>query len=370
MKKQQQGHVLLMLVIMVLLSGVGAASLLESRTYQQQLKLQQQARQTETLQQIRSSLLGFAASQGVHSQSHLGHLPCPAVQAGDAPRTVCLDRLWGKLPVHSKTAVNYLNAGIDPRSNLDNPASLKDWEYAVSSQLVQPNELNWGRWVDYSKPAIKIWIPEEANLSHEAIAAVVAKSIQPISEHEYNITPPYLLISVAELQAAMTHRQIQLIHETLESWKRMNPNAIQQLAGHENILALPSQAHTYQGTDSGCTCRCTRTRCNCSCSGAGKWRSIAPCWGADSHCQTLATYTRCSSDTTQACIFSGPARMDNAWPVSRFEPVAAANKSCRPTRPDECPLSRDSNDCTCDFSWPDATRHRLPGFIFHLPPMP
>jgi hypothetical protein len=55
--------------------------------------------------------------------------------------------------------------------------------------------------------------------------------------------------------------------------------------------------------------------------------------------------------------------LQSQWPVSRFEPVAAVNKTCRPTERNQCPVSTGSEACTCDFSWPDNTKNDLDKFI-------
>lgn len=367
MRNSAKGHVLLMLLVVIVLGGLVAAQRMGNQNLAQEIALQKQARQSEALEQIRSSLLAFAASQGIHSQSHLGHLPCPALLPGDPPQTVCLDKPWGYLPVHSKTAINYLNAGIDPRFDENRITSLKHWEYAVSAQLVQPNEMNWGRWVDYTQPSIRITVPQEDNRSQSQLVAVIAQSLQPIAPHHYRVEPPYAFITQAQLQAMMKQAQVRQIHQTFSAWRQLNPAYSQQLNNHENLITA---AHINQLVphDSACSCRCTRTRCTCSCSGAGQWRSDSACWGNSSHCETLPTHTRCTSQDGQACVFSGPASLQNGWPVSRFEPVAAQNKSCRPVRPNECPLSRDAGSCTCDFSWPDNTKPDLAKYrIEHTP---
>lgn len=351
----QQGYSLLALTVLLMLLGFAGAQVTESTALQQRLLLQQHGRQTQILEHIRASLLGFAANQGLHSQSHLGHLPCPAMQAGGYPQTSCLNKPWGHLPVSSKTAVNYLNPGIDARINELEPSARKQWHYAVSAQLVQPNALGWGRWVDYSQPAIRIQIPAENNRIEQDIAAVVASHIKAVADHQYSITPPYTLIKTAALRKHMGRAQARQLNDTLQAWQQLNPELALPPGHYENIVALPSQQHMFQPVDSGCYCRCTKTRCSCSCNGSGSWQS-GP--------------TTCTSTANEPCVFGGAASMQSWWPVSRFEPVAAVNKSCRPTARNQCPLSRDNNPCTCSFSWPDNISNDLHRFSFSLPNTP
>lgn len=366
---QHQGYSLLAFLVLLILVGFAALEVRQSNALQQQLQLHQHARQTQILEHIRSGLLGFAANQGIHSQSHLGHLPCPALLAGDYAKTSCLNKPWGYLPVRSKIAVNYLNAGIDARNNELELSARQHWQYAVSAQLVQPNELGWGRWVDYSQPAIQIRIPLENHRVENNVAAVVAKAIAATDENKYDITPPYTLIRVSELQSHMARMQMHQFEDTLETWQNINPQFQLQLANHENLVPHAEHLNTYLPIDSACSCRCTKTRCTCACNGEGKWQSSANCVGTtNTSCIAEASQTRCTSQTDKPCVFNGPAKMSNSWPVSRFEPAAANNKSCRPTQRHECPLTRDSNPCTCDFSWPENTKNSLTQFNFKLNP--
>lgn len=367
---RQIGYSLLALIVLTMILGFAGLKLQENGSFKQGLLLAQQARQSQILEHIRSGLMGFAASQGLHSQSHLGHLPCPALMKGAHAQTSCLNKPWGYLPVHSKTGVNYLSAGIDARNNELELSVQQHWEYAVSVQLVQPNSLHWGRWVDYSQPAIQIRIPAENNRIENGIAAVVAKSVSPTTEHNYDITPPFVLVRVDELQAHMKRVQSHQIQDTLQTWQLLNPDYQQNLVGHENITSLNVETHQFQALDSGCKCRCTKTRCTCECKDTGYWVSPAPCSNSSENCMETPTQTRCTSKPAEPCVFTGPAGLQNLWPVSHFEPVAAANKSCRPLVRNQCPLSPNSNACTCHFSWPDNTKLQLKQFSFKLPTTP
>jgi len=66
---------LLALLILIFMLGFAALEFRNNEVFKQSLLLQQKARETQILEQIRASLLGFSANQGLHSQSHLGLLP-------------------------------------------------------------------------------------------------------------------------------------------------------------------------------------------------------------------------------------------------------------------------------------------------------
>lgn len=341
MRANHKGYTLLAVLVLVMLGGFATSKIAESGTLQHALQLEQEARQSQTLDHIRSGLLGFAANQGIHSQSHLGHLPCPAITPEGAPQTTCLTKPWAYLPLHSKTGINYLNQGISGGKHELNPAANKHWHYAVSAQLLQPNELGWSRWVDYSKPAMQIRIPDQENRIEQNVAAVVAQSIQRTAEHHYDVSPPYMLIRVNELQNHMANAQIHLLRDTLRNTSK---------PPHENLEETPGEANTYTPVNSHCACRCTKTKCTCNCGVQGHWVS------------TSSDQPACTSTPESPCIFAGPASLQSQWPVSRFEPVAASNKSCRPTSRQECPLSVNNTACTCEFSWPDNAKADLANF--------
>lgn len=365
-KSKTAGYTLLVLTVLLMLGGFALSQTAASGLLQHKLALQQQSRETQILDHIRANLFGFAGSQGIHSQSHLGHLPCPADAINAEPKTTCLQKPWGYLPVQSKTSINYLNQGINARNNELEPSARQHWQYAVSAQLLQPNALGWSRWVDYSKPAMRIRIPSENNYTEDNVAAVVAKSIQLTAEHHYDIAPPYIVISVRELRAHMAQVQLHLIKDTLQTWlQEANPRSGALV--HEN-MAPASDVSSYIPVNSDCSCRCTRTRCACNCAGEGKWISQDSCFGANPLCIEEEHETACTSNPEEPCLFNGPASLESRWPISRFEPVAASNKSCRPLQRNECPLSTNTVACVCDFSWPDSTKPDLSGFfITQLP---
>lgn len=359
---REAGYSMLVVLVLLALGGFALQQLATEGRFSHQLAMEQQARASQILDGIKTSLLSFAGSQGIHSQSHLGHFPCPADQPEQAPKTTCLNKPWGYLPAHSAFSVNYLNLGLNVRHNEGGHSAHHNWQYAVSPQLLQPNALGWSRWVDYSQPSIKVWIKTENHRSQTDIAAVVAAKIERLGEHQYEVTGPYLLISVNELQHQMTEVQKHQIRDTMTTWMQLTASAGLAPAPHENLSHSPNPGNTYIPVNSNCSCRCTRTRCTCQCDQPANWVSSGSCVGNNPDCVELAAHTECKSVVGKACVMSGPAQLKSNWPISRFEPVAAANKSCRPTNRLECPLTRDSTACTCDFSWPDNVKGDLANF--------
>lgn len=365
----QDGYSLLGILVLTTLLGIATAQVFETHAIKQRQVTLQAARQAQTLEHIKSSLLGFAGTQGVHSQSHIGHMPCPAVDVGLYAQTVCLNKLTGYLPLTSKTAINYLNRSVDPRVNEAAQGIHNEWSYAVSAQLVQPNELGWGRWVDFKQPSLTVQADPETGAVLSNVAAVVARAIRPIDKHSLEVTPPYVVITVDELRAHIANVQFQHLNETLRTWAFLNPQAA-TFNTPENLAPHGSPVNGYQALDSECSCRCTRTRCSCGCKADGRWQSHSPCTTSSARCTSNASITLCTSSSSEPCVFAGPARMQSHWPVSRFEPVAASNKSCRPTSRGTCPLSKDTTACVCDFSWPDITKSALTEFVLQLPGTP
>lgn len=349
-RRHQSGLGLLVLAVLLALGGFALAQVNASLKFKEKLNLEQLARQSQVLDHIRSGLLGFTAQQGVHSQSHLGHLPCPALHANNMAQTTCLQKPWGYLPVRSKTATNYLNVGIDARNNELEPSIHRDWHYAVSIQLIQPNDMGWSRWVDFSKPGIQVRIPSEGDRTERDIVAVVAYNIEPIAEHHYEITPPYFLVREHELREHMARIQHHLMKDTLTAWISHSKEEEKfTVVESENLEPVTGKAGFFKPVNSNCSCRCTRTRCTCGCDSTGHW-------------QLQQDGTNCTSTEDEPCVLNGPTSMRSAWPVSRFEPVAAINKSCRPSQRNQCPLSTSAVACVCDFSWPNNTKASLDQF--------
>lgn len=356
------GYSLLVVLVLMALSGFALRQLTTDKRFAHQLTLEQQARESQILDDIKASLLSFAGSQGIHSQSHLGHLPCPADLPEQPPKTTCLNKAWGYLPAHSSFSVNYLNLGLNTRNNERENSAQRHWHYAVSAQLLQANALGWSRWVDYTQAAMQVRVKADNPQIYTDIAAVVAAKIERLAEHQYEVTGPYRLISVSELQHQMSTFQAHQIKDTLTAWVQLSTSAGTAPAPHENLKQSPSQIYAYTPVNSNCSCRCTRTRCTCQCEHLGNWVSPGSCLGTNPDCVEHEAHSECTSAEGKVCVMSGSARLKSNWPVSRFEPVAASNKSCRPISRHECPLARDSAACTCDFSWPDNTKDKLAHF--------
>lgn len=365
---RETGYSLLIVLVLLMLGGFALQQLAINGRFSHQLEVEQQVRESQILHDLKTSLLSFAGSQGIHSQSHLGHLPCPADLPDQAPKTTCLNKPWGYLPTRSSYSINYLNPGLNARHNERETSVQRHWHYAVSAQLLQPNALGWSRWVDYSQPGIQVRIKTENHRTQTDIAAVVAAKIERLGEHQYEVAGPYLLISVNELQRQMTEVQKHQIRDTLTTWMQLTASAGLALAHHENLSGSPNSGNTYTPVNSNCSCRCTRTRCTCQCDQPANWVSSGSCVGTNLDCVELAAHTECKSVVGKACVMSGPGQLKSNWPISRFEPVAAANKSCRPINRHECPLTRDSTACTCDFSWPDNVKSELQNFQINLDP--
>lgn len=363
---QRNGYSLLIVLVLMVLGGFALQQLATDGRFSHQLAMEQQAREGQILDGIKTSLLSFAGSQGIHSQSHLGHLPCPADLPEQPPKTTCLNKPWGHLPAHSSFSINYLNLGLNARHNEGETSAQRYWHYAVSAQLLQANALGWSRWVDYTQPAIQVRIKTGDHRIHTDIAAVVAAKIERLGEHQYEITGPYLLIPVHELQHQMMAVQKHQIRDTVQTWAQLSTSAGLTLAPHENLTQGSSLGESYNPLNSNCGCRCTRTRCTCQCDQPADWVSSGGCLGTNPDCVEHAAHTECRSTGEKACVMTGPSQLKSNWPVSRFEPVAAANKSCRPDKRHECPLGRDTTACTCDFSWPDNVKSDLANFQINM----
>ena len=368
MSYHRKGYSLLVVMVLLALGGFGLQQLAKNGHFAHLMLLEQKVRQNQILDETKASLLGFAGSQGIHSQSHLGHLPCPADLPDQAPKTTCLNKPWGYLPARSSFSINYLNLGLNARHNEGETSAQHHWHYAVSAQLLQANALGWSRWVDYTQPSIQVRIKTENNRIHSGIAAVVATKIEPIDAHQYEISGPHLLISVRELQHQMTEVQKHQIRDTVTSWGQISASTGQTIAPNENLTPNAGAINNLKPVDSNCSCRCTRTRCTCQCDQNAQWISSGPCVGSNPGCLEHSTHTECSSSLEVACVMGGPSQLKSHWPVSRFEPVAAANKSCRPVSRHECPLTTDSTPCICDFSWPDNVKEDLAKFQVNVGP--
>ena len=111
MSYHRKGYSLLVVMVLLALGGFGLQQLAKNGHFAHLMLLEQKVRQNQILDETKASLLGFAGSQGIHSQSHLGHLPCPADLPDQAPKTTCLNKPWGYLPARSSfsTACSWPN---------------------------------------------------------------------------------------------------------------------------------------------------------------------------------------------------------------------------------------------------------------------
>lgn len=342
------------LVCMVVLGLLGQ-QLLQSKQRHNDIKQGGKIAQAQSLQQSRQSLLAFASLQGFNSHTQLGHLPCPSNTPGGPAQTTCLQKPWGYLPVQSVSKVNYLNAGLPAVWNgLDTDLD-KHWMYAVSQQVIQANALGWSQWVNFDLPTINVRIGQQV---HTGVVAIIAQHIEPLAEDEYVAQEPALLLHLDDLQALIRDAQEAHLLAALRSWGKP-PFA------HENLKPAnhPTGGSNWQAVNSECQCRCTKTRCTCSCEGEGQWASAAACDANNPRCTKQTSQSgltwQCTSTPSESCVFSGPAQLQTQWPVSRFEPVASAAKSCRPNTHHTCPLSPSSTACICLFSWPDPVLSSL-----------
>jgi type II secretory pathway pseudopilin PulG len=371
--KPQRGLALLATLVLLMLVGVSMLTLQTHAKATADTKAQQHARTAQSLQTIRQNLLMFASLQGYNSHTQLGHLPCPAPINPEededplAPQTTCNKTPWGYLPIRSIAKTNYLNPSLAAQWNLSDMDANKQWMYAVSQQVLQPNKLGWSQWVNFALPSLTVHT--ESGI-YSGIVAVVAENIAPIPEQtsHYQASDPVLLLTQTELQHTIRKAQRAAIQNTLHAWKGNGRN-------HENLVQTPSpQTSTLNWTaqTSGCQCLCTKTQCKCQCDAEGQWTSTAPCTNetgtaaCTQNTQSLA-YT-CTSTATQMCIFKGPAQLASAWPISRFDPVPRADTSCTPSAQHICPLDPKGDGCLCAFEWPDNTLKNLGDFAITSTP--
>lgn len=369
--KPQHGLALLATLVLLMLVGVFTLTLQTHINTQTNTKAQQQARTSQSLQTIRQNLLMFASLQGYNSHTQLGHLPCPAPinpkdnQEPQAPQTTCNKTPWGYLPIRSIAKTNYLNPSLAAQWNPSDMDANKQWMYAVSQQVIQPNELGWSQWVNFAQPSLTVHT--ESGI-YSNIVAVVAENLKPLSGQasHYQASEPVLLLTQTELQSTIRKAQRAAIQNTLHAWKGKGLH-------QENLVQTPStQANTlnWKAQASGCQCLCTKTSCACQCDGVGQWASNATC--TDTKTQTSAPCssnpqssptTTCTSSAEHPCIFKGPAQLASAWPISRFDPAPRADTSCTPSAPHLCPLGTKGDSCLCAFEWPDNTLKNLSDFV-------
>ena len=369
--RQQQGMAMLVMALLMVVAGLLAQQIASARRNDEQRENQRLARQTQTLANIQESLLAFASQQGYNSLSQQGHLPCPAILPGGIPQTTCLTNPTGYLPAQSVAKTNYLNPNVSAQWDYSKNQLDKDWAYAVSTQLIQPNQLGWSRWVDFSKPALKVRTVHDMQNN---VAALVAGSIQIEADGTLDPSSPALVLTVTQLQKHIEKTQAQTIINTTQTWLRAIHSAP---FAHEYLQAIAAGPQTetslgFQSLQNTCACECSKTRCTCTCEETqGWWASSSACYGNNPQCKAIGQWEEaqlpdwaitiskpnsfvCKSSSAQSCVFQGPAHLLSQWPIARFEPVASAGRPCQPTTANICPLSKTGSNCTCQFGWPAA----------------
>ncbi len=363
---KQQGLSLLMTLIITLSVSCIGIGILFNHHQQQDLTSQTHVVKQLAVNQIVTQLFQFAATQGVNSLSDVGHLPCPSLIPNGPAQVACLNSNVGYLPRVTHVAINYLNATVPHQQALG--AQNIAWQYAVSSQVLQPNALNWSKKVDWSKPALIIKTTDQ---TYNDVVAIVAANLSP-SKSGLLATPPFRIIRQHEMfrqvQAAlMTQTATTLAFLPVLGSIPKAPPHIQQQAGQ--AVGIPAE----------CQCRCTKTRCTCNCLEPAIWVSEAPCLMAQPFCQPVSEWLKtdidpwttealetldsrfsvCQSAIDQPCQFKGASSLLNGWPVSEYSPAASNPRSCRPTLPTQCPTSSQSTACECQFNWPAGVVSQL-----------
>ncbi len=356
----QRGHVLFAVILFLVFLALGLSAIGDSMALKAQFDQHRERHDQQALVHAKQSLLSYAAAQGFHAQSHLGNLPCPALLSDSNPQTSCNNKPWGFLPMRSNAKVNFLQPGVASTQAMNPPQQQRAWQYAVSQQVIQPNKLGWSRWVDWSAPAMTVQIEGASPHTLQGVAVVVSQGIQPLSDHTYQVQPPYMVIFSHELRLYIEHVERITLEHSLMGWLHNDPNPAQARQWHHENLLATTQPDMFQPNDSACACRCTKTRCTCQCAQAGQWLSNSPCEGSPEMCtrQPEGQYA-CTSGPSQPCVFKGAAQLQSHWPVSHFDPPPAAHRACRPSSMNICPLSDQTQACECTFSWPEQTLHGL-----------
>jgi hypothetical protein len=365
---KQRGHLLFALIVFLMATALGSSAVSQSGALKTRLDLTRLQHDQRALLHLKQSLLSHATAQGLHTQSHLGNLPCPALLADSAPQTSCNKKPWGFLPTQSQSKVNFLQPGVAAMHAVNPAKQERNWQYAVSQQVIQPNEMGWSRWVNWSAPGITLHVDEPLPHTLEQVVAVIAQGVQPLQEHTYRVTPPYVVIFKHELRNHVQRSEQASIEHTLFSWLESNPTQAQAGQWFQENLAATDQPTTLKPHDSACACRCTKTRCTCQCAQTGQWLSASPCENAPEHCTPKNTGGQyaCTSAPDRPCVFKGAAQLQSHWPVSHYEPLPAAHRACRPTSAHTCPLSDQTQACECKFSWPEQVLQRMAAYEIQL----
>lgn len=360
----QRGASLLALTAVLCLCGMILVAWGESKLERQNLHQQIELSTLQELKQIRLSLFAHANLKGLNSLTHPGNMPCPSATPNGTTPATCLNAWLGYLPIESRSAVNHLRLAIHAKPNAKSVSQDKFWRYAVSPQVIQPNELGWSQWVDWTQASLTVLHDGEITSD---VAVAVAENLEFLDTYKVQTHGSYLLLRTSDLQRAVSNAQTASILNTFNTWKSQNPQMFQ----HENLM-WDEQTQTAQPKWPDCKCSCTRSRCTCACEDDSWWTSTAACLTESETCQATSKWNTavlakgkplsyvCNAKKGSTCIFKGNSRLLSAWPVSTTLPVAAKGKSCEQFEFGFCPLSSSSTSCTCDFNWPSNSKAYLP----------
>lgn len=369
-------------VALVMIAGLAALCLQVAQGLRgpQAQTLLNSPKQSQQLSHIKSALIGFALTRGSNSQSQVGHLPCPSPQFNEPPPATCLRNPVGHLPTMTRSAINHLRLGTPQATGVSGPATA--WQYAVSAQVIQANELGWSQWVNWSRPALRVQTPQ-GELSN--VAAVVAARLTILGEDHLQAEGAYVVITAQELQnleARLAKHQSQAM---FQRWKAGQTHTF----AHEFLSA--KAGGTWQAKPDLCQCHCLKTQCECACLNASWWTSEGACLTPSSGCGKTKTFLDsisqvgwpansplteaqakalpalsylCHAPAGQSCKFKGSARLLSNWPLLSTQPEWSGQRACAKLTGASCPLSTQSNACTCKYAWPTQNTALVEGLTF------
>lgn len=368
----QRGTSLMALTVILCLSAVILLTWGDSRSKAQNLSQQIELSTLQELKHIKASLFAHANLKGFNSLTQPGNLPCPSGTPGGTTPASCLNAWFGYLPIESRSAVNHLRLAIHSKPNAISVSKDKSWRYAVSPQLIQPNELGWSQWVNWNQPSITVW--HDGQMTTD-VAIVVSEGMELLDGYTLRIWGAHLLIRTPDLKREVSNSQTASVMSTFNTWLQSNPEAYT----HEN-LNWNAQTNMAQPKWADCQCSCTRTRCTCACQEDSWWTSNFACLSESETCQSISKWDAssmpkgkalahvCKAQQGNTCVFKGSARPLSAWPVSSTLPVAAKGKACEQFGFGSCPLSINSTPCVCDFNWPSNSRSHLSNITIKINP--
>lgn len=366
----QRGSSLIALTAILCLCGMVLMAWGESKLQSQNLQQQIELSTLQELKQIRLGLFAHANLKGLNSLTHPGNMPCPSTTPNGTTPATCLNAWLGYLPIESRSAVNHLRLAIHSKPNAKSVSQDKFWRYAVSPQVIQPNELGWSQWVDWNQTGLTVL--HDGQITSD-VAVVVAEEMELLDAYRLQTRGAYFLLQASDLKRAVSNAQNASILNTFNTWKSQNSEMFQ----HENLL-WNEQKQTAQAKWPDCSCSCTRSRCTCACQDDSWWTSNSACLTESETCQasskwSAATLTKgkplshvCNAKKGSSCSFKGSSRLLSAWPVSTTLPVAAKGKSCELFQFGSCPLSSNNTACTCEFNWPSNSKAYLPSVNFQV----